>query len=68
MKVSVRVVFPFFSILTLIFIALKLAGVGVVAAWSWWWVLSPIWIPFAIVGSIWMMAFIFMVIVFLIAA
>lgn len=68
MKVSVRVGFPFFSILTLIFIALKLAGVGVVAAWSWWWVLSPIWIPFAIVGSIWMMAFIFMVIVFLIAA
>lgn len=35
----------FLGLLTLIFIALKLAGVGVVAQWSWWWVLSPFWIP-----------------------
>ena len=28
--------------LTLIFIVLKLTNV---IAWSWWWVLSPIWIP-----------------------
>ncbi len=34
--------------LTLIFIALKLAEVGGVAEWSWWWVLSPSWLPFAI--------------------
>jgi hypothetical protein len=31
----------------LIFLALKLAGVGVVAAWSWWWVTAPIWGVFA---------------------
>ncbi len=30
--------------LTLIFVALKLAGIGVVATWSWVWVLSPFWI------------------------
>lgn len=27
----------------LIFLALKLAGMGVVAAWSWWWVTAPLW-------------------------
>jgi len=41
--------FPFLSILTLIFITLKLTGY---IAWSWWWVLSPLWIPFAIVLGI----------------
>ena len=34
--------FPFFSILALIFITLKLTGL---ISWSWWWVLSPIWLP-----------------------
>ena len=35
----------FCGLLTIVFIALKLAGIGAVATWSWWWVLSPIWIP-----------------------
>ena len=39
----------FGTILFLIFLILKLADVGVVATWSWWWVFSPIWIPVAIV-------------------
>lgn len=34
--------------LGLIFIALKLAEVGAVAKWSWWWVLSPFWVPAAV--------------------
>lgn len=38
--------FPFLGILTLIFITLKLTGY---IAWSWWWVLSPLWIPLVIV-------------------
>ena len=29
----------------LVFLILKLANVGVVANWSWWWVFSPFWIP-----------------------
>jgi hypothetical protein len=33
------------TVLTLIFLTLKLGGWGVVATWSWWWVFSPIWIP-----------------------
>lgn len=31
----------FFSLLTIVFIAMKLAGIGAVAEWSWFWVLSP---------------------------
>lgn len=41
--------FPFLSILCLIFITLKLTGY---IAWSWWWVLAPIWIPVTIVLAI----------------
>ena len=37
------------GILFLIFLTLKLANVGVVATWNWWWVFSPIWIPIALV-------------------
>jgi hypothetical protein len=44
--------FPILGILGLIFITLKLAEIGVVATWSWWWVLSPFWIPLAIVLGI----------------
>lgn len=36
--------FPILSILFLIFLTLKLAGIGVVATWSWWAVTSPLWI------------------------
>lgn len=36
----------FFGLLTIAFIVLKLCHV---IEWSWWWVLSPIWIPFAVV-------------------
>ena len=31
----------FASLLTIVFIVLKLCGI---IAWSWWWVLSPLWI------------------------
>jgi len=29
----------------IVFLILKLAEVGKVAAWSWWWVTAPLWIP-----------------------
>lgn len=32
----------FFGLLTIVFITLKLIGY---INWSWWWVLSPLWIP-----------------------
>ncbi len=48
--------FPILGILGLIFVTLKLAEIGVVATWSWWWVLSPFWIPLAIVLGIFAVA------------
>jgi hypothetical protein len=36
----------FAGLLTILFIALKLTDV---ITWSWWWVLSPIWIPILLV-------------------
>lgn len=54
--------FPLFDILGLIFVTLKLAGIGAVATWSWLWVLSPFWIPFAIVLGIFAVVGIVMVV------
>jgi hypothetical protein len=36
----------FTQVLTIAFIVLKLTNV---ITWSWWWVLSPLWIPAAII-------------------
>jgi hypothetical protein len=40
--------------LALLFIGLKL---GHVIDWSWWWVLSPFWIPFVIAAVMLFVAF-----------
>ena len=53
---SKTVSYPILGILGLIFVTLKLAEIGVVATWSWWWVLSPFWIPLAIVLGIFAVA------------
>lgn len=42
-NVSVQVGPNFLGLLTIVFITLKLTGY---IAWSWWWVLSPLWIGF----------------------
>lgn len=39
----------FMGALTILFIALKLLGV---ITWSWWWVLSPLWIGGLIIVAI----------------
>lgn len=44
----------FVGLLTILFVALKLTGV---IDWSWWWVLSPIWISFLCVFGILISAF-----------
>ena len=38
----------FAGLLFLLFLGLKLGGVGQVATWPWWWVTSPLWIGVAI--------------------
>ncbi|MFA6134006.1 MAG: hypothetical protein WC869_08340 [Phycisphaerae bacterium] len=35
----------FVGLLTIVFIVLKLVGA---IGWSWWWVLSPLWISFGV--------------------
>jgi hypothetical protein len=37
------------TILFLIFLTLKLAEIGPVQYWSWWWITSPLWIPLSLV-------------------
>ena len=39
----------FAGLLTIVFITLKLIGK---ISWSWWWVVSPIWITFGLVFSV----------------
>ena len=59
-KSTERKTFPFLWVLALIFITLKLTGY---IAWSWWWVLSPLWTPlvFVLVVVVPIMTIIFMV-------
>ena len=45
----------FLGLLTIVFIVLKMTHV---IAWSWWWVLAPIWIGWAVVLAILAIAFI----------
>ena len=46
----------FLGVLTIAFIVLKLCHV---IEWSWWWVLSPIWIPLSVLVLIWIVFLIF---------
>lgn len=41
----------FCGLLTIAFIVLKLTGY---IDWSWWWVVSPIWIPIALIIAVYL--------------
>ena len=43
---------PVVLVLTLVFVLAKVFEVHPVAAWSWWWVFSPVWISLAFVFSV----------------
>lgn len=49
----------FTGLLTIVFITLKLFGV---IAWNWWWVLSPLWISFAVTLLIFLVVVVFSVV------
>ncbi len=49
----------FLGLLAIVFITLKLVGVSAVATWSWWWVVSPLWIPLAIALTVFAVILIF---------
>lgn len=46
----------------LVFLFLKLAEIGVVASWSWWWVTAPLWIPFGI-GIVFLLIYLIIIVV-----
>lgn len=48
-KANVTVQFPVLFFLFLTFLVLKLTEV---IDWSWWWVTAPLWIPFALLVAI----------------
>jgi hypothetical protein len=37
------------TLLFLVFLTLKLAEVGPVQYWSWWWVTAPLWLPLSLI-------------------
>lgn len=42
-----------FVVMFLILFTLKLAGIGVVKDWSWWWVTAPLWgVPAFFIGML----------------
>lgn len=42
------------GVLFIVFLVLKLAAIGQVAHWSWWWVFAPLWMPIGLVIGIWL--------------
>lgn len=54
-KINIALTLPWTTILTIVFVVLKLTKV---IAWSWWWVLSPLWISMAFVVVVFIVLFI----------
>jgi small Trp-rich protein len=47
------------GLIFIVFLVMKLAEIGQVANWSWWWVTSPLWIPVALILGIFGVVLIF---------
>ena len=56
---TVTTSFPIASILAIVFVVLKLTNN---ISWSWWWVVSPIWIPLGLIAILFVIVFIFLLI------
>jgi len=58
-KQTVTTSFPIASILAIVFVVLKLTNN---ISWSWWWVLSPLWIPLGLIAILFVVVFVFLLI------
>lgn len=47
-KFKITIPLTLLSTLTIIFVASKVFQVGICKDWSWWWALSPMWLPWAV--------------------
>ena len=54
---TVTTSFPIASILTIVFVVLKLTNN---ISWSWWWVVSPLWIPLGLIAILFVVVFVFL--------
>jgi hypothetical protein len=50
------------ALMFLVFMTLKLAGIGSCATWSWWWITAPLWAPVAIVVAVGLIYVLFLII------
>jgi len=51
------------TLVFIVFLFLKLAEIGPVANWSWWWVTSPLWIPLIlVVGTFLVLGLIYLIV------
>lgn len=41
-----------FGMIFIVFLILKLAEIGPVQYWSWWWITSPLWIPLTLIAGV----------------
>ena len=57
--VNNQITFPIFSILAIVFTILKFTNY---INWSWWWILSPLWIPIVIIFVVFISIFVFLLI------
>lgn len=64
-NVSVQVSPGLPTLLTILFVTLKLTGY---ITWSWWWVVSPMWLPLAVFSALFLIVIIFLGIVFTLEA
>ncbi len=51
-KVNVKSGIGLPGIVFVVFLVMKLAGIGIVANWSWLWVTSPLWLPLCIILAV----------------
>lgn len=51
---SIKISFPFFTVLFFVFLILKLTNV---ITWSWWWVTAPLWGGIALFIGVFLLIF-----------